>query len=193
MASEEKFVHSNPALLKKLKEGEDSSFNLGFVQLMLKENLNHLRHAEMERLLYCIVVAIASLGSFVLLAAVDHPLVKAGIALLLLVFILLTKELSERWGFVFDRHMEYAKRCYLILDEEIFKDAPKLTQKPEDKEEFVLEDEVTGLGHYPLYSFGIKKEDPKDPGTKDYFKRYFNFLAVLAAIPLVYNLIKFFI
>lgn len=191
MASEKKFVHSDPALLNKLKEG-DSNFNLGFVQLMLKENLNHLRHAEMERLLYCIVVAIASLGAFVLLAAVENLLVKAGIALLLLVFILLTKELSERWGLVFDRHMENAKRCYLILHEEIFKDKISLTGKPEDKEEFILEDK-TGLGHYPLYAFGIKKSKWLGMRTNTAFTYYFIFLAVLAAILLVYNLIVYFI
>jgi len=139
---------------------------LDFVRVMMQENLSHARHVENERLTY-FGFATASCAAAISLMnnTADVTLLKLVGTLVLLLIAVIGFFLTKRWSNAFDRHLDFARGCYFLLHNHLFKDSrscenTKAFQEAYKEGIFINDSPSSKAGqhleHLPLYCFKIR-------------------------------------
>ncbi len=105
----------------KQTDNPSTKFSDEFLWELLKENLNHARHVENERITFVTLFTALVGGSFAILSTADpisnHYWRVLIIATLLpLLFLnILSLALTRRWNHTYDKHMDRARQIYKQL------------------------------------------------------------------------------
>ena len=124
---------------------------ISFLQSCMIENLNHARHAEIERLTFNTLYLAFVVGVITFAHSLTNkealfiyfPIIIAGFLAMLL---------TTRWNNTFERHMFYAQQCYRLIHLSLFGDRPKDSVSQANMKEF-----IDGLEEIPMYSFRINR------------------------------------
>lgn len=198
------YLWQNKGVINKLRKNAPNTVD--FVTNTMNQNLDHARHIENERLSYCACMTALVAGIFAFRENMDTTTVYILYTALLLL-IIISVCLTERWNRAFDRHIMYAKGCYYMLQAAILgeayeaddfdKEEIKKTHKDKaSKEDLYIpvmsgNDKSTDEYIYPLKSMALycfKIDNPRwifrKLQTKWIFRAYYIilFFAVMFAI-----------
>lgn len=137
------------SLNKRIGDAPLESEQVTFLTEMMKENLNHARHVENERLTFnsiflaLVAGALAFANSFNSEAAlfIYIAMTFAGFLSMLL---------TARWNNAFSRHIYFAQQCYKLIHKDLFGDADGDEDSTNDRWE-----SIDGLDDIPMYCFKI--------------------------------------
>lgn len=145
---------------------------IGFLMDCMKENLNHCRHIENERLSFASLYMVLAGGVLTIVGGKGGEINRTIVlALLLTIFILgiIALIVTYKWNYVFEGHRECAIACYKQLHEIIF------LEKDEPNVIYLRHMEVLKKG-LPLYCFKF------DGKSKFYKKTRFWFIVFYSVI-----------
>lgn len=147
-ANRDKLTYEH-SLWKRFEGKTLNSEQVGFLTEMMKENLNHARHVENERLTFNSIFLALVAGS---LAFSDS--FESEIALFLYIAMtfagFLSMLLTSRWNNAFSRHIYFAQQCYKLIHKNMFGDAEGDECSKNDHWE-----SIDGLDDIPMYCFKI--------------------------------------
>lgn len=131
-----------------------------FLITMFSENLSHARHIEIERLTYCTCITALVAGVLAFCSSINWK-EQLLMYIVLLVAMLLSFFLNDRWATVFVGHMSCAKACYTELSGE-------------------------QADSFEKYAFRIPRKKGF-PGTKQCFDLFYLLLTVIILLALIYT------
>ena len=164
-----------------VKNGKLTDQQIKFLYVNLKNNIEHARHVESERLSFNSIFLTVAAATLAFVKDFSSP-VSALLLLAVAIEGAIAITLTWNWGNVFDTHWQYAAGCYrvlhhalidmdgepaggLISDEEM---EIKLAELYGDNSVFeTFRDEtVDRVSVHPFFSFRIQKLRTKNPLTK---------------------------
>lgn len=139
------------SMFSKLYDDEQFKICKDLILECMKENLNHARHVENERLTFSTVYIAFLVGCFAVMGKLDT--VKIYFLLFILIVTILTLLLTIRWNNAFDRHLFYAKQCYVLFSKNLCSGGIISINKADlrNKKEYIED-----LHGFPMYCFFIR-------------------------------------
>lgn len=107
-----------------------------FVARCMSENLSHARHVENERITFNSVFMAMTAGAMAFAATTDNHVTVGGLIIGMIISCFIAWTLTVRWSNSFERHLHYAKECYIILYKYYFRPYNKRRKKLSSNKKF---------------------------------------------------------
>ena len=142
-------ITDDHSLWKRYSDTSLDENQIMFLSECMKENLNHARHAENERLTFNSIFLALVAGALAFSNNFTEQ-ISFFIYLAMTFAGFLSMILTAKWNNTFSRHIFYAQQCYILIHKHYFGDGEAPDENDKKTGEF-----ISGLNDLPMYSFRI--------------------------------------